>query len=83
MNYTPSTSVCCDTTRAWELCGCADGVAHVEAALDGIPDPDQRRKAKLRWSSINRVPADNAFVVHFANILGIDIKTAWFQILAK
>jgi hypothetical protein len=57
--------------------------AHVEAALDGIPDPDQRRKAKVRWSSINRVPADNAFVVHVANTLGIDIKTAWFQILAK
>jgi len=57
--------------------------AHVEAALDSIPDETQRRKAKLRWASINRVPADNAFVIHVATTLGIDIETAWTQILAK
>lgn len=57
--------------------------ANVEAALDSIPDETQRRKAKIRWASINRVPADNAFVVHVAKQLNIDIKTAWSQILAK
>lgn len=57
--------------------------AHVEAALDSIPDETQRHKAKLRWSSINRVPADNPFVLHVASTLGIDHKTAWAEILAK
>jgi len=56
---------------------------NVEQALQGIPDETQRRKAIIRWGSINRVPADNAFVVHVAKQLNIDIKTAWSQILAK
>ncbi len=55
----------------------------VEAAIEQMPDETQRRKAKIRWGSINRVPADNAFVIHVANTLNIDLETAWAQILAK
>lgn len=57
--------------------------AHVEAAIDQIPDETQRRKAKIRWSSINRVPADNGFVRFVAAQLNIDHTTAWWEILAK
>lgn len=57
--------------------------AHVDAALQSIPDETQRRKALLRWHSVNRIPADNAFVVHVAQQLKIDHRTAWAQILAK
>jgi hypothetical protein len=57
--------------------------AHVDAALQSIPDETQRRKALLRWHSVNRIPADNAFVVHVAQQLNIDHRTAWAQILAK
>lgn len=57
--------------------------AHVDAALQFIPDETQRRKALLRWHSVNRIPADNAFVVHVANQLNIDHREAWSQILAK
>ena len=57
--------------------------AHVDAALQSIPDETQRRKALLRWHSVNRIPADNAFVVHVANQLNIDHREAWSQILAK
>lgn len=35
MNYTSPTSVCCDTSKAWELCGCADGVAYVQLVVTG------------------------------------------------
>ena len=56
---------------------------NVEQALQSIPNNTQRRKAFIRWSSINRVPADNAFVVHVAKQLNIDHKTAWAEILAK
>jgi hypothetical protein len=57
--------------------------AHVDAALQSIPDETQRRKALLRWHSVNRIPADNAFVVHAAQQLNIDHREAWSQILAK
>ena len=57
--------------------------AHVDAALQSIPDETQRRKALLRWHSVNRIPADNAFVVHVAQQLNIDHREAWSQILAK
>lgn len=57
--------------------------AHVDAALQSIPDETQRRKALLRWHSVNRIPADNAFVIHVAQQLKIDHRTAWAQILAK
>ena len=57
--------------------------AHVDAALQSIPDETQRRKALLRWHSVNRIPADNAFVVHVAQQLNIDHREAWAQILAK
>ena len=57
--------------------------ADVEAALQSIPDETQRRKALLRWHSVNRIPADNAFVVHVAQQLNIDHREAWSQILAK
>jgi hypothetical protein len=57
--------------------------AHVDAALQSIPDETQRRKALLRWHSVNRIPADNAFVIHVANQLNIDHREAWSQILAK
>ena len=57
--------------------------AHVDAALQSISDETQRRKALLRWHSVNRIPADNAFVVHVAQQLNIDHRTAWSQILAK
>ena len=56
---------------------------HVDAALQSITDETQRRKALLRWHSVNRIPADNAFVVHVANQLNIDHRDAWSQILAK
>ena len=58
-------------------------IAQVEAALQSIPDETQRRKALLRWHSVNRIPADNAFVVHVAQELNIDHRTVWAQILAK
>jgi len=57
--------------------------AHVDAALQFIPDETQRRKALLRWHSVNRIPADNAFVIHVAGQLNIDHREAWSQILAK
>ena len=57
--------------------------AHVDAALQSIPDETQRRKALLRWHSVNRIPADNAFVIHVAQQLNIDHREAWSQILAK
>ena len=57
--------------------------AHVDAALQSIPDETQRRKALLRWHSVNRIPADNAFVIHVASQLKIDHREAWSQILAK
>lgn len=57
--------------------------ADVDAALQSIPDETQRRKALLRWHSVNRIPADNAFVIHVASQLKIDHRTAWAQILAK
>jgi hypothetical protein len=57
--------------------------AHVEAALQSITDETQRRKALLRWHSVNRIPANNGFVLHVAKQLNIDHKTAWAQILAK
>ena len=58
-------------------------IAQVEAAVQSIPDETQRRKALLRWHSVNRIPADNAFVVHVAQELNIDHRTVWAQILAK
>lgn len=57
--------------------------ADVEAALQSIPDETQKRKALLRWHSVNRIPADNAFVIHVASQLGINHIDAWSQILAK
>jgi hypothetical protein len=57
--------------------------ADVDAALQSIADETQRRKALLRWHSVNRIPADNAFVLHVAAQLNIDHVTAWSQILAK
>lgn len=57
--------------------------ADVEAALQSISDETQRRKALLRWHSVNRIPADNAFVIHVASQLNIDHREAWSQILAK
>jgi len=57
--------------------------AHVDAALQSISDETQRRKALLRWHSVNRIPADNAFVIHVAQQLNIDHREAWSQILAK
>jgi hypothetical protein len=57
--------------------------ADVDAALQSIPDETQRRKALLRWHSVNRIPADNAFVLHVAAQLNIDHVMAWSQILAK
>jgi hypothetical protein len=57
--------------------------ADVDAALQSIPDETQRRKALLRWHSVNRIPADNAFVTHVAAQLNINHVTAWSQILAK
>jgi hypothetical protein len=56
---------------------------HVVAALQTITDETQRRKALLRWQSVNRIPADNAFVIHVAAQLGINHIDAWNQILAK
>jgi hypothetical protein len=57
--------------------------ADVDVALQSIPDETQRRKALLRWHSVSRIPADNAFVTHVAAQLKIDHVTAWSQILAK
>lgn len=57
--------------------------ADVDAALQSIADETQRRKALLRWHSVTRIPADNAFVIHVAQQLNIDHLTAWSQILAK
>jgi hypothetical protein len=57
--------------------------ADVDAALQSISDETQRRKALLRWHSVSRIPADNAFVLHVAAQLNIDHLTAWSQILAK
>ncbi len=57
--------------------------ADVEAALQSIPDETQKRKALLRWHSVNRIPADNAFVIHVASQLGINHIDAWSQILTK
>ncbi len=55
----------------------------IESSIQSIPDENQRRKALIRWQSVNRIPADNPFVIHVANQLGIDHRSAWYQILSK
>lgn len=57
--------------------------AHVEKALQSIPDETIRRKALLRWGSVNRIPANNPFVIYVAGQLGINHIEAWNQILSK